>query len=245
MPASDVSLLSSIELFQGLPAQSLDMILAEARELAFEAGSFLFYQDDPAERVFVLKSGRIKLYQLSDDGQQVLMRVMTPGMLFAAISLVEGAVYPVSAEAAENSRVIYWSQQRMVSLIQLFPRMGLNAMKVLAGHVLEFQNRYRELATERVERRLARTVLRLANQAGKKTAEGVLLDLPLTRQDLAEMSGTTLFTVSRILQQWENRGLVQAGREKLLIRFPHGLVKIAEDLPPQAGASDPENLKPA
>ncbi len=245
MPASDVSLLSSIELFQGLPAQSLDMILAEARELAFEAGSFLFYQDDPAERVFVLKSGRIKLYQLSDDGQQVLMRVMTPGMLFAAISLVEGAVYPVSAEAAENSRVIYWSQQRMVSLIQLFPRMGLNAMKVLAGHVREFQNRYRELATERVERRLARTVLRLANQAGKKTAEGVLLDLPLTRQDLAEMSGTTLFTVSRILQQWENRGLVQAGREKLLIRFPHGLVKIAEDLPPQAGASDPENLKPA
>lgn len=245
MPASDVSLLSSIELFQGLPAQSLDMILAEARELAFEAGSFLFYQDDPAERVFVLKSGRIKLYQLSDDGQQVLMRVMTPGMLFAAISLVEGAVYPVSAEAAENSRVIYWSQQRMVSLIQLFPRMGLNAMKVLAGHVLEFQNRYRELATERVERRLARTVLRLANQAGKKTAEGVLLDLPLTRQDLAEMSGTTLFTVSRILQQWENRGLVQAGREKLLIRFPHGLVKIAEDLPPQAGASDPENLKTA
>jgi CRP/FNR family transcriptional regulator, nitrogen oxide reductase regulator len=103
-------------------------------------------------------------------------------------------------------------------------------MQVLAGHVREFQNRYRELATERVERRLARTVLRLASQVGRKTDEGVLLDLPLTRQDLAEMSGTTLFTVSRILSQWEDQELVRAGRERLVIRFPHGLVSIAEDL---------------
>jgi len=101
----------------------------------------------------------------------------------------------------------------------------------VTGRVREFQGRYRELATERVERRLSRMIIRLANQVGKKTSEGVLLDLPLTRQDLAEMSGTTLFTVSRILSQWEAQGLVQAGREKLLIVFPYGLVRIAEDLP--------------
>lgn len=235
MNINETSLLTKIELFRGLSARDLEVILAEARRLSFEEGNFLFYQDDPAERVFVLKSGRIKLYQLSDDGQQVLMRVMTPGMMFAAISLVEGAVYPVSAEAAAPSQTLYWSQETLLALTQRFPQLALNALKVLAGHVREFQNRYRELATERVERRLARTVLRLASQTGRKTDEGVLLDLPLTRQDLAEMSGTTLFTVSRILTQWESQELVLTGRERLVIRFPHGLVSIAEDLPGRPG----------
>lgn len=231
MTTGEHSLLTQIALFQGLSEVDLETVLKESREITFEQNSFLFYQDDPAERVFVLKSGRIKLYQLSDDGQQVLMRVMTPGMMFAAISIVEGATYPVSAEAAEAGQVLYWSHETILSLIEHYPRLAMNAIGVLAGHVREFQNRYRELATERVERRLARTVLRLASQTGRKTDEGVLLDLPLTRQDLAEMSGTTLYTVSRILSQWDSQGLVLAGRERLVIRFPHGLVSIAEDLP--------------
>jgi CRP/FNR family transcriptional regulator, nitrogen oxide reductase regulator len=231
----ELNLISSLDLFLGLSAPDLAIILSQARELSFDDDSFVFYQDDPAERIFVLKSGRIKLYQIADDGQQVLMRVMTPGMLFAAISLVEGAVYPVSAEAAQPSKVLYWSQDTMLKLIERFPPMAINALKILAGHVREFQNRYRELATERVERRLARTVLRLVSQTGRKTEEGVLLDLPLTRQDLAEMTGTTLFTVSRILSQWESQGLVLASRERLVVRFPHGLVRIAEDLPDRAG----------
>ena len=152
-------------------------------------------------------------------------------LMVAAISLVEGAKYPVSAEAADRCEVIYWPHATMLDLVHRFPTLAVNALKVLAGHVREFQDRYRELATERVERRVARTVLRLATQTGRKTEEGVLLDIPLTRQDLAEMSGTTLFTVSRILSQWETQGLVAAGREKVVIRFPHGLVRIAEDLP--------------
>jgi CRP/FNR family transcriptional regulator, nitrogen oxide reductase regulator len=231
MNETGISLLTKIGLFQNLSSDELEKILAEGKSLSFQEGNFLFYQDDPAERIFILKSGRIKLYQLSDDGQQVLMRVMTPGMLFAAISIVEGAVYPVSAEAAEDCEVLYWAQETMLRLVEQYPQLAFNALKFLTGHVREFQDRYRELATERVERRLARTVLRLASQTGRKTDEGVLLDLPLTRQDLAEMSGTTLFTVSRILSQWESQGLILSSRERVVIRFPHGLVSIAEDLP--------------
>jgi CRP-like cAMP-binding protein len=150
--------------------------------------------------------------------------------LIAAIALVEGAVYPVTAQVAEESRLFSWTQAAILQAIDRHSKLALNALRLVTGRVREFQGRYRELATERVERRLPRMIIRLANQAGKKTSEGVLLDLPLTRQDLAEMSGTTLFTVSRILSQWEAQGLVQAGREKLLIVFPYGLVRIAEDL---------------
>lgn len=226
-----LTLLQQVPMFQGLSNGSYTEILQASIERAYEKENFLFYQDEPAELIFVVIQGRIKLFQLTPDGQQVIMRVGTPGMMLAAISLAEGAVYPVSAQAAEESRLISWKRDVLLKAIEQYPPLALNALKVLSGHVREFQDRYRELATERVERRLARTVIRLAGQAGKKTDEGVLLDLPITRQDLAEMCGTTLFTVSRILSQWEDHGLVRAGREKILILFPHGLVRIAEDLP--------------
>ena len=103
----------------------------------------------------------------------------------------------------------------------------------------ELQDRYRELATERVERRVARALLRLARQTGTRTQEGVLLDLPLSRQDLGQMTGTTQYTASRILSGWEHKGLIVTGRERVVIRDPHGLVIIAEDLPTDnTGADD-------
>jgi CRP/FNR family transcriptional regulator, nitrogen oxide reductase regulator len=242
MTQTDTTILTNIQLFNGLAPLEMQEVLSAGREQHIPEDRFLFYQDDPAERIYVLKTGRIKLTQLSDDGQQVLLRVITAGMLFAAISVVEGALYPVSAQAAEESRVLTWSQESMLELITRHPVLALNAMRLLAGHVREFQDRYRELATERVERRLARAVLRLASQTGRKTEEGVLLDLPLTRQDLAEMSGTTLYTVSRILSQWETQGLILSGRERVVIRFPHGLVSIAEDLPGRVrGENNPDD----
>jgi CRP-like cAMP-binding protein len=78
---------------------------------------------------------------------------------------------------------------------------------------------------------VARALLRLARQAGQRAEDGVLIGLPLSREDLAEMTGTTLYTVSRILSHWEQQGFVEAGRERVLIHHPHALVAIAEDLP--------------
>jgi len=101
-------------------------------------------------------------------------------------------------------------------------------MRLMTGYIQEMQERYRELATEKVERRIARVLLRLASQMGIKNEGGI--ELSFTRQDLAEMSGTTLYTVSRTLSDWERQGLVEAGRERVLIRNPHGVVSIAEEL---------------
>lgn len=226
--------IARVSLFEGLPPRALEDILAAGFEKTYPQDSFLFHQDDPVERVYVLTNGRVKLTQLSNDGQQVIMRVITPGLMFAVIGIVQGARYPVSAQAAADSAALHWTQDAMLGLIERYPTLALRALRLMGGQVREFQDRYRELATERVERRLARAIIRLAAQTGRKTEDGVLLDLTLSRQDLAEMSGTTLFTVSRILSQWESQGLVQTGRERILIRFPHGLVSIAEDLPPRS-----------
>ncbi len=225
------AILSTVPLFEGLSRDELEKIAMAARHRRVEEGEFFFLQGDAAESIYLLLAGRLKMHQISADGQQVIMQLLAPGALFGAVALAQVEAYPVSAEAAESSQAVFWRKTDLMGLALSIPRMALNALQMMARNVQDFQERYRQLATERVERRLAHAVLRLAAQTGRKIPEGVLIDLPLSRQDLAEMTGTTLFTASRILKQWEGEGLVILGREKVIIRYPHGLVSIAEDLP--------------
>ncbi len=108
--------------------------------------------------------------------------------------------------------------------------MAVNAVRFVATQLHDLQVRYRQLATEKVERRVARALLRLVQHAGRKVDDGVLIDLPLSREDLAQMTGTTLYTVSRILSRWESEGILDVGRQRVVVRRPHGLVAAADDL---------------
>ncbi len=229
-------LLKTIRLFRDLQPQDLERVREAARRKVVEADEFLFFQEDPAEKIYVLLEGRIKLAQVTPEGQQVILRYITAGEAFAVVAVLSGMKYPVTAQSTGPAKLLYWERSRMHELMASCPGLALNALSIMGSRVKEFQDRIRELSTERVERRIARTLLRLARQAGEKTPEGVLIKLSLTRQDLAELSGTTLFTVSRTLSQWEGKGIIETGRERVLIRFPHGLVSIAEDLPPRENA---------
>ncbi len=226
----DASRLEQIPLFYDLGSVEVDRLLAVARAIKVPDGGFFFLQGDPAEHLFVLQSGLVRLGQVTAEGQQVLQRVIAPVTLFGAVALMPEALYPVSAEAAAESQALCWSTRQMMGFAKEMPTLALNALRMMASHVQEIQDRFRELATQRVERRLAGALLRLASQTGRKIDEGVLIDLTLSRQDLAEMTGTTLYTVSRILSQWEDKGLIRSGRERVVIRYPHGLVRIAEDI---------------
>jgi CRP-like cAMP-binding protein len=120
------------------------------------------------------------------------------------------------------------------------PRIALNALRIMSGQIRGFQSTVKDLSTKRVEQRVARAVLRLARESGRNIEEGILIDLPLSRQDLAEMTGTTLFSVSRMLKDWEKQGLIMSQRQRVIITYPHGLVTIAEDLP--HGSQEPDVL---
>jgi CRP-like cAMP-binding protein len=196
-----------------------------------EEDGFFFQQGDPAGRLYVLTTGRVRLTQVSLDGQLVILRLIIPGQMFGAIGLAQaGADYPISAQAIEDSQALAWDNATFRSFCERNPKLSFSLMGLMAAYIQEMQDRYRELATERVEQRVARTLLRLAAQSGRKVENGVLVDMLLSRQALAEMTGTTLYTVSRLFADWERRGLVATGREKVVIVNPHGLVQIAEDL---------------
>ena len=221
--------LRHVSVFQNATDKDLDLIAQHAIERSIEEGEFFFFQGDPANYLYVLISGRAKLMQTNPAGQQVNLRTISEWQMFGALGAVrEGATYPASAQALENSTALALKSETMHEIMETRPYLSFDLMKLMTGYIQEMQERYRELATEKVERRIARALLRLAAQMGTKIEGGI--ELTFTRQDLAEMSGTTLYTVSRILSDWERQGLVEAGRERVLIRNPHGVVSIAEEL---------------
>jgi len=227
-PAVPLEAIQAIPLFQGVSQEDLSRLVRAAHRKRLQAGEFFFLQGDPAERMYVLLEGRVKLSQVGQDGQQALIRVITPVRLFALVAMTPAGEYLVTAQAAEDSQALYWTRSELQELTKSVPQMALNAMRILAEQLQEIQERFRQATTERVEQRLAHTLIRLAAQSGKQVDEGILIDLRLTRQDLAEMSGTTLYTASRLLSQWQEQGLVLAGRERVTLRDPLGLARIVE-----------------
>jgi CRP-like cAMP-binding protein len=219
--------------FQGLSSPELDAVSQAAHLRHIERQSFFFHQGDLATAFYILVEGQVRLTEVSPDGHQVLVRFVRTGEAIGIIAVLENTVYPLAAQAVEHCLALTWDGSSLEQLMERYPRIAINGIRLVSQRWHELEERYRELATERVERRVAQALLRLVRQVGHKVEGGILIDLPLTRQDLAEMTGTTLYTVSRILSRWEQENLVETGRERVLIRYPHGLARIAEDLPPE------------
>ncbi len=226
---AQLAALQKSTLYRGLASEQLARVRQAARATTRADKQFVFLEDDPATHAYLVIEGRIKLTQVSLDGQQVMLGYLGAGREFGVIALLDNATYPVSAQTVGESHLLVWDRLTLNDLADEIPMIARNALRIMARQIQYFQKRIQELSTQRVERRVARTLLRLAQQVGRKVEQGVLIDLPLTRQDLAELSGTTLFTVSRIIKGWETQGLVISQRERITILFPHGLVKIAED----------------
>lgn len=227
---ASLEFLRSVALFESLPDPALEELFATAHPRTVEAGGFFFMQGDEARHMYVLTQGRVKLTQVSAEGQQVGMRMVAAGQMFAGIAILSPKKgYPVSAEAQQDCAALAWEGRALRALADRYPALSLGIMDAMRAYIEEMQSRFRELSTERVERRVARALLRLTMQTGQKLPDGGI-QISLSRQDLAEMSGTTLFSASRILSEWERQGLIETGRERVVIRKPHGLVGIAEDL---------------
>jgi len=212
-------------LLADLPPDERERILALSAVRAVGKGTILFREGEPAASLFLLEAGRVKLTQLAAGGQEVILRYMGRGEIFAAVALV-GAPYPVTALATERSRLRTWSGPALAILSREHPLFAANVLRAVSGHTREALSRVRELATEAVPQRLARTLLRLARQIGRPGGDGSVSLERITQQELAEIAGTTLYTVSRTLADWSSEGIVETGRQAVRILSPARLEQI-------------------
>lgn len=215
-------------LLEGFTAGEREKIVAAGYPRAPRRGEIVFRAGEPAAALYLVEAGRIKLTQLTADGQEVIMRYLAPGDTFAAVALFEGATYPVTAQATERTRLRAWPREVLPGLVRDHPRFEANLLRIVSSHTREALSRVRELATEPVAQRLARTLLRLGQQIGRRREDGAILVERINQQEIAEIAGTSLFTVSRTLAEWAAAGLVETGRQRLHLRDTARLAGIAE-----------------
>lgn len=221
----------NLRVFRGMEPAAVDEMLAVATVAHRARAQRLIRQGASADTFFILQSGSVKLTQLTPDGDVLLVRFVLPGEAFGAVAISPRRNYPVSAETAEDCTILSWPRNTIDRLLRRHPQFAINLIDLSTERLHLMQRRYQELATQQVEQRLARTLLRLVDRTGRRVEGGVLIDLRLSRQELAEMSGTTLYTASRILKRWQTNGIVRTLNQKILITHPHGLVSLSEGLP--------------
>ncbi len=231
MSRLDRSLIAGMPIFQGLAPAELDGIIQKARSLRIAKDQAVFEQEGDAHSFFLLLDGHVRVVKTTPDGQQVIVRYISPGELMGIAHALGRTTYPASAIAAVDCVVLAWPGQLWPELAASFPNFGAGTYRTVGARLQETQARVVELATEQVEQRVAHAILRLVKQTGRKTDEGILIDFPISRQDIAEMTGTTLHTVSRLLTAWEEKGLVKSGRQKVTVVEPHRLFALAEGIP--------------
>jgi CRP-like cAMP-binding protein len=229
LPSVDPASLAALAIFAELPAEALGEIASACRPRRVPKGTPLFEQGSAADTYYVLVDGRLKVVQTTADGQQIVVRFVGPGEPAGALAAFGIPAYPASAIAVADSLALGWEAKQAAALMRRHPGWAMATSAAIGGRAQEAHTRIREMATERVERRIAHAVLRLARQAGRRIDEGVQIEFPLSRQDIAEMTGTTLHTVSRTMSAWEQAGLVDGGRQRIVIKNPHALVRIAEE----------------
>lgn len=223
--------LRQVKVFENATDEDLALILKNSVTRLIEEGSFFFFQGDAAEYLYVLTSGQAKLQQSNPNGQQVNLRTIQPWQMFGALGAVrKEATYPATAQALEDCTALAIESGFLHGMLEARPQMAFDLMTLMTSYIQEIQARYRELATERVDQRVANALIRLAGQSGVRAENETGIELSFSRQDVAEMTGTTLYTVSRLLSEWSRQGIIETGRERIKILKPHDLVHIADGI---------------
>ncbi|MFZ0614068.1 MAG: Crp/Fnr family transcriptional regulator [Desulfobacterales bacterium] len=203
-------------------------MLSRGHRIVFKSGETLFREGDPALRCYFVQNGCFKLSKLHEEGKEATIRYINPGEVIAAIAVFKGKNYPVTAAAIGAAEVVGWGKETMLKLMLEYAPLAANMLRAVIERIDELQTRYLELVAEQVGQRVARALLRIMKQSGRKTSDGILIDMRLGRQELADYTGTTLYTVSRTLSSWEKSGWVKSSRERITVTDPHALVMFAE-----------------
>ena len=202
-------------LFSGILAADYSRIAAAARVREFARGEMLFIEGDSVQNVLLLTAGFAKINKLGLSGTEVILRFSTPGDVLGATGLFSTGRHCTTAQSFRMCRALVWDPPAFKALAEQFPVLHQNMCRIVGGELLELEERFREVATERVAPRVARQLVRLLDKIGRQVEDGV--EISLSREELAQMTGTTLFTVSRLLSAWEERGMVKPRREGVTI----------------------------
>lgn len=221
-------ILHGLPFFGDLPHADVEQVNRLFREYGYAPNETICFAGDSAERLFVVADGRDKLLRHSLSGKNVLLDMLTPGEFFGSLSALKDDVYADTAEAQTQTCVLSINASDFRRILEKHPKVALKVLEITASRLREAQERVRQLSAIPVEGRLANLLLVLGRKFGKRSNVGLLIESPLTREDLAAMTSTTTESASRVMSQFQKDGLIQTGRKWVSILDQKALERIAE-----------------
>lgn len=213
-----VAAIAATPMFSRLQGEDRDRLQVVARLRAFERGDELFAEGDAPDVFHVLVSGRVKITRITPQGRQVTLGMFEPGDLLGAVAVFEGFRYPATASATEPATCLVIPRAAFLALLEGHPSIVLRLLSGLSMRLFELSNRVVELAGGRVEQRLAQIFVRLLAERGQPVDGGILIPLAMSRQELADLSGTTLETTIRVMSRWSKDGVIDTRSDGFLVR---------------------------
>jgi CRP/FNR family transcriptional regulator, nitrogen oxide reductase regulator len=228
---NESNLLAHSPLFAPLDGEEQRALTSLAIRRKFDEGAYLFFEGDPAEWLIMVAEGRVKMIKHSESGRETILATFGPGQIVGEVGVLIGEAYPATAQALEATLTLSVPRARYAQIVRTNPDLAWALIAELGRRLLHAHETIRSMAVEKVDRRVARVLLRMASAAGERLEGGaVRLTVRLSRQDIADMAGTVVETAIRTLSRFQREGLVETSDGYLVLLRPHQLVAIAEEL---------------
>ena len=215
--------ISDITVFNTLSDSDIEEIASLVSTETLGKKETIFSEGEPSDWFYAVYEGKVKITKLSVDGKEIILELIQPGELFGAVAVLKGFPYPANAVAMEDSVIMKISRKNMMLILDRFPSLMFNLMQSLGDRLRDSHETTKNIALEKVGSRIAALLLKLSEQMGTKTPEGISLNIKLTKQDIAEMVGTTVETSIRTMSRFRKLGLIKEEAGKIIILDPDGL----------------------
>ena len=228
MQRPSAATLAQIELFQRVGPADLERLAAVAALRDYDRGEHIFREGDPSDFFVVVASGRAKVYRHGPDGHDVILEMFGPGGPLGAVAAYESRPYPASAAALEATTCLLIPRQSFFDLLERHPSLVRGLLGSLSLRLIQLTTRLTEMTSGRVQSRLARLFLKLSDQVGRDERGGVFVPVGLTRQELADMTGTTIESAIRTMSRWAKDKVVRTEKDGFVVLDRQALRKFAE-----------------
>lgn len=231
MCSPDVRLraLQGVPFFKTLQPAELAETNRRFKEQGFEPDQPIYFEGDPAGYLYVVAAGKVKLMRHTRSGKDVLLDLLEPGEFFGGLSPLANETYAETAQAHTSVCTLRIDKATFRSILTANPSVALGVLEITAGRLQAAHERVRQLSAYSVEHRIAFTLLKLAEKFGEQQPGRVLIQTPLSRDDLAEMTGTTTESASRAISQFQKAGWIDAGRQWVAITNRKELAAVLEN----------------
>lgn len=227
MPEDISGLLRATALFRKVDEEDRKRVAAVSRAVTFKRGDRIFEEGDPSDELLVIVRGRVKVFKMTPAGKDVILEIFGPGDPLGAVAVYERRPYPASAMAVEDTVCVSVPRDSFFGLLEVYPSLVRGLLLGLTQRLVELTNRIADLTGGRVEPRFARLFLKMAAEQGRPERGGTFIPLPLSRQELADLTGTTIETCIRIMSRWGKQQIVTTEKDGFLLLDGKALESLA------------------